>query len=78
MRSLVALPQMVHPGVLVDAFRHLQEEGEVLGAQLQLPFLAAEDERLVTEVAGGVLALPGARTSARPGTVGRCFSAPAS
>ena len=48
---------MVLPGLLVDALGHLQEDGEILRAQPELSLRPAEDESLVVQVAGGVLAL---------------------
>ena len=47
---------MVHPGLFVHAFSHLQEHVQVPRAQLELALRPAEDERFATEISGRVLA----------------------
>ena len=47
---------MVHPGLVVHAFGHLEEDSEVLRPQLELALRPAEHERLVRQVARRILA----------------------
>src|SRR5258705_3368922 len=53
---VIALAEMMEPGLLVHALRHLQEDGEVLGPQLQPALGTAEDEGVVLQISGRVLA----------------------
>src|SRR5262245_20550707 len=54
--GIVPVPEVVEPGLVIHPIRHLHEEHEVLGAEIQLAGGTPEEEALVlAQLTGGVL-----------------------